>query len=63
MSNAEGIEVNRYGLVITDETGRTTREGVFASGDVVTGANTVVDAVKYSKLAAEAIDSYIKEKY
>ncbi len=60
VANTKDITTNKYGLVITDETGRTTREGVFASGDVVTGANTVVEAVKYSKLTAEAIDEYLR---
>jgi len=45
--------------VITDSYGRTTREGVFASGDVVTGAKTVVEAVKYSKEVAEIIHQYV----
>lgn len=49
VSNSKGIEVNKFGLVITDDCGRTTKDGVFASGDVVTGARTVVEAVKYSK--------------
>ena len=62
VSNTKDIVTNKYGLVITDETGRTTREGVFASGDVVTGANTVVEAVKYSKQTARAIDDYLKTK-
>lgn len=62
VSNTKDIVTNKYGLVITDETGRTTREGVFASGDVVTGANTVVEAVKYSKQTARAIDDYLKSK-
>lgn len=59
VSNTEGIEVDRKGLVSTDECGRTTREGIFASGDVVTGARTVVEAVKFSKKVAEAIDEYV----
>ncbi|OPJ62511.1 NAD(P)-dependent oxidoreductase [Clostridium chromiireducens] len=59
VSSSKGIEVNRGGLVITDECGRTTREGVFASGDVVTGAKTVVEAVRVSKIVADAIDEYI----
>lgn len=49
VSNTVGINVNGFGLIQTDEYGRTTREGVFASGDVVTGAKTVVEAVKVSK--------------
>lgn len=59
VSNTKNIGTTKYGLVITDESGRTTREGVFASGDVVTGAKTVVEAVKYSKLTATAIDTYL----
>jgi len=54
-----GIEVKNTGLIITDEVGHTTREGVFASGDVVTGAKTVVEAVRVSKLVADSIDKYV----
>ncbi|GIM29513.1 oxidoreductase [Clostridium polyendosporum] len=63
VSTTSGIEVNNRGLLAIDECGRTTREGVFASGDVVTGAKTVVEAVRLSKIAAQAIDEYITEKY
>ncbi|TCO72272.1 NAD(P)-dependent oxidoreductase [Marinisporobacter balticus] len=63
VSTTKGIEVSKYGLVITDECGRTTKEGVFASGDVVTGAKTVVEAVKYSKKVSKAIHEYISKKY
>jgi len=63
VSNTKGIDVNIKGLVTTDELGRTTREGVFASGDVVTGAKTVVEAVRVSKLVANAIDKYVTAKY
>lgn len=63
VSNTKGIDINNIGLVTTDECGRTTREGVFASGDVVTGAKTVVEAVRVSKMVAEAIDEYITQKY
>ena len=59
VSSTKGIEVNNRGLLATDSTGKTSREGVFASGDVVTGAKTVVEAVKVSKLVAEEIDRYI----
>lgn len=59
VSNTVGINVNGFGLIQTDEYGRTTREGVFASGDVVTGAKTVVEAVKVSKKVAQAIDEYV----
>jgi len=63
VSSTKGIDVDRKGLVQTTITGETTRDGVFASGDVVTGARTVVEAVKYSKEVVEAMDRYIKEKY
>lgn len=63
VSNTKGIEVDGKGLVTTDCLGRTTREGVFASGDVVTGAKTVVEAVRFSKEAARCIDEYITQKY
>jgi glutamate synthase (NADPH) small chain len=63
VSNTKGIDVNNKGLVVTDEYGRTTREGVFASGDVVTGAKTVVEAVRLSKKVAEAIDEFVMGKY
>ncbi|MCK8058528.1 MULTISPECIES: NAD(P)-dependent oxidoreductase [unclassified Fusibacter] len=62
VSNTKDIGTNKYGLVITDDAGRTTREGVFASGDVVTGAMTVVEAVKYSKLTSNAIEEYLTNK-
>jgi glutamate synthase (NADPH/NADH) small chain len=63
VSTTNGIDVTSRGLVATDEQGHTTREGVFASGDVVTGAKTVVEAVRVSKVVAEAIDDYVCSKY
>lgn len=62
VNTTTGIETNEHGLVRTDSRGFTTREGVFASGDVVRGAKTVVEAVLYSKGVAEAIDQYLTEK-
>ena len=59
----EGLEVNRHGGIIVEEaTGATTREGVFAGGDAVTGAATVISAMGAGKLAAKAIDEYILSK-
>ena len=55
----ENIEINRSGLVLVDKSGHTTREGIFASGDVVTGARTVVEAVKETKKVAITIEKYI----
>lgn len=62
VSTTDGIDVTKGGLVATDEIGHTTREGVFASGDVVTGAKTVVEAVRVSKIVAQAIDDYVCSK-
>lgn len=59
VSSTKGIDVNNRGLLSTDEYGRTSREGVFASGDVVTGAKTVVEAVRLSKMVADEIDKYV----
>jgi len=58
VSSTEGLRTSNAGLVVTDDCGRTTKKGVFASGDVVTGAKTVVEAVRVSKRVAEAIDEY-----
>lgn len=62
VSNTKGINVGDDGLVITNNKGETTREGVFASGDVVTGARTVVEAVALSKKVAIAIEEYLAIK-
>lgn len=56
----ENIEISRSGLVLTDEVGHTTRRGIFASGDVVTGARTVVEAVEETKKVAAAIEKYLR---
>jgi glutamate synthase (NADPH/NADH) small chain len=63
VSTTTGINVARSGLVLADNCGRTTKEGVFASGDVVTGARNVVEAVKHSKQVAECIHEYVLKKY
>ncbi|MCY6371433.1 NAD(P)-dependent oxidoreductase [Clostridium ganghwense] len=62
VSKTKDIKTNISGLLITDECGRTTKEGVFASGDVVTGAKTVVEAVNHSKKVAEAIHIFVNKK-
>ena len=61
VSTTAGLETNERGLLAVDESGRTSRPGVFASGDVVNGARTVVEAVAYSKQVAEAMDAYIQQ--
>lgn len=61
-STTEGLETNRKGCLIADEKGMTTRPGVFAGGDAVTGAATVILAMGAGKTAAAAIDEYIQNK-
>ena len=56
----EGLEVNGYGGIITDENGKTSVTAVYAGGDAVTGAATVILAMGAGKTAAAAIDRYIK---
>lgn len=60
MNTTKGLKANDRGLIATDEQGHTSIPGVFASGDVVKGARTVVEAVKYSKIVAEAMDNYMQ---
>ena len=57
-----GLETNRRGCIVTNEQGATTREGVFAGGDAVTGAATVILAIGAGRTAAKAIDEYVKNK-
>lgn len=57
------LQVDDRGLLKTDANGETTMPGIFASGDVVTGAKTVVEVVKYSKMIADAMDEYVKTHY
>ena len=56
------METNRKGCLIADDNGATTREGVFAGGDAVTGAATVILAMGAGKTAAKAMDAYIQNK-
>ena len=60
VSTTKGIATTSRGLIEADGTGHTTRPGVFASGDVVNGARTVVEAVAHSKEVAEAMDQYMQ---
>lgn len=62
VNTTEGLKATQNGLLETDESGETTVEGIFASGDVVLGAKTVVEAVAYSKVVAEAMDRYMQNK-
>ena len=59
-STTEGLETNRRGCIVADGDGATSRKGVFAGGDAVTGAATVILAMGAGRKAAAAIDSYLK---
>ena len=61
-STTEGLETNRKGCIVADETAATSRKGVYAGGDAVTGAATVILAMGAGKTAAESIDKYIMSK-
>ena len=61
-STTKGLETNRRGCIVADENGATSRECVFAGGDAVTGAATVILAMGAGRKAAKAIDEYIKSK-
>lgn len=60
VSSTTGLNVNKRGLLDADECGNTTRQGVFASGDVVSGSRSVVEAVARSKVVAEAMHNYMQ---
>ena len=61
-ATTKGLEVNKHGGIIVDENALTSREGVYAGGDAVTGAATVILAMGAGKQAAAAIDEYLKNK-
>lgn len=62
-STTDGLEINKWKCLVADEeTGLTTKEGVYAGGDAVTGAATVILAMGAGKKAAKAIDKYLQEE-
>lgn len=61
-ATVKGLEVNSHGGIIVNENGLTSREGIYAGGDAVTGASTVISAMGAGKIAAKAIDEYIMKK-
>ena len=63
VSNTTKLKTNSSGLIVADEEGNTTRPGVFGSGDVVTGAKTVVEAVAHAKVVAETIENYCNSPF
>ena len=61
-NTTDGLEVNSRGGIIVTEDGLTSREAVYAGGDAVTGASTVISAMGAGKAAAKAIDEYLSNK-
>lgn len=61
-STTGGLEVNARGGIVADENGCTSRDGIFAGGDTVTGAATVIKAMGAGKIAAKSIDAYIQNR-
>ena len=60
VKSTNGLKANNRGLLEADETGHTSRPGIFASGDVIYGARTVVEAVAHSKIVAESMHEYMQ---
>ena len=60
VNTTKGLNTSERGLLVADEYGNTTRPGIFASGDVVLGARTVVEAVAHSKVVAETMHKYMQ---
>ena len=58
--NNKGVDITKRGHIETDEKGLTTREGVFACGDVVLGASTVIQAVNAAKIVSNSMDEYLQ---
>ena len=62
-STTKGLEVNgRGGIIVEESTGKTSKDGVYAGGDAVTGAATVISAMGAGKIAAKAIHEYLASK-
>jgi glutamate synthase (NADPH/NADH) small chain len=58
--STEGLELNKWGYIVADEeTGKTTRPGVWAGGDIVTGSATVILAMGAGRVAADSMHSYL----
>lgn len=61
-ATTEGLEIDQWGCIVSDEKGRTSKQGIFAGGDAVTGAATVILAMEAGKRAAQGIHEYIQLK-
>ena len=59
-STTKGLEINKWQCIVVDNEGKTSRKGVFAGGDVATGAATVILAMGAGRTAAKAIDEYLR---
>ena len=60
-STTKGLEVNKHKCIVAEEdSGATTKKGVYAGGDAVTGAATVILAIGAGKAAAKGIDEYLR---
>lgn len=57
-----GLQIDKYGCIVVDNEAKTTKEGIFAGGDTVSGAATVIMAMGAGRVAATAIDNYLKKK-
>lgn len=62
-STTEGLEINKWKTIVADDQGRTSIEGVYAGGDAVTGAATVISAMGAGREAAASINEYLQQKY
>lgn len=60
VNTTEGLKASANGLLVTNQFGETTHPGIFAAGDVVLGAKTVVEATAYAKVVADAMDQYMQ---
>ncbi|VUT27498.1 MAG: dihydropyrimidine dehydrogenase subunit A [Candidatus Syntrophoarchaeum sp. GoM_oil] len=60
-ATTEGLETTKWGTIVADEDGRTSKKGVFAGGDITSGAATVILAMGAGKRSARAIDQYLSD--
>lgn len=61
-ATTEGLETNKWGCIVANDRMETTRQGVYAGGDTVSGAATVIMAMGAGKTAARSMDAYIRKK-
>jgi glutamate synthase (NADPH/NADH) small chain len=60
--NTPGLEVSKWGTIVADQNGRTSKEGVWAGGDIVTGGATVISAIVAGRRSASDIDAWLRER-